>query len=218
MPTKLKGNSQIIDLIFWGVAFCGLGFVTIGLLLQKLGILGILLAPIMGGFTFYAMLHALGLISGLLKVGPPQVTLSKDTLAIGDTFSVNLCQLVKRPVTIDHLVIQLVEFRNTRSVTDQHGGEIQFKVSGAFTHPGGKYLGNEMIDISCTLDIPQDAYPSFTAKNIPWFSRELYKVDWFIRVEIVFADIFGIPTDQLSFLANWLVYRRAYKITVVSAQ
>jgi len=118
-----------------------------------------------------------------VKVVQPNISVSKDTLRIGESFNVIYEQEFRQVTETQSLTIQLIfresatYTRGTDTRTDKHD-----TVLGSFEDSGGRFERGEIFSHDCSFTIPDNAMHTFVAdKN---------KLQWFVSIHI---DILNWP-------------------------
>lgn len=137
-----------------------------------------------GGLRWYARSRA----------GVPQFTLSTETLRVGETFTAMFRQEVRRGITIDKILVELV-FRetatyqqgtDTRTVTHNH-------VIESHDLPGGVFHSGQIIEQNFSFQIPLNSMHSLEVRR--------NKLSWLLTVKVVIPKLPDInQTHELTVL------------------
>jgi hypothetical protein len=119
-------------------------------------------------------------LSGL-QVAAPELTISKETLRVGEAFTLSYRQRFKRSVDVDKIFVGLVlretaRYRvgtDTRTVTHDH-------VVQRRDYAGRHYNAGQSFELQIEMQIPEDGMHTFSATN--------NKLHWHIAVEVEVSD------------------------------
>ena len=196
MSTQLKSSNLktillvVFGLFFAGIALCwGLGAYAAGAPVW----VAFFAAPFLLVGLGVMLAGATQILAGM-KVGKPEVTVSSDTLRVGETFSFSYRQSFKKRAEVKQILFQLLQResatyrRGTDTVTVTHEDIVR-----KFEHPGRQYQAGEIFYGDHKFQIPPTAMHTFKGNN--------NKIGWFIRVKVAFA--------------GWPDLKREYFLTVL---
>jgi len=145
---------------------------------------------LIGGFLVYKLLNP---IVARSRVDKPEMILSKETLRVGDSFQATYRQGFKVGADVEKIKIEFVlretatYRRGTNTYTAVHNHTHYEQ-----TYPGRRYENGQQFEDAIELAIPKDGMHTFMATR--------NKLQWFIRVEIDFA--------------NWPDYKEDFEVKV----
>ena len=116
------------------------------------------------------------------RMGVPDIVLSKETLQVGEAFTLNFHHTFNNNITVERITVQLIyketatyqQGTDTRTVTHE-------EVYEAFELPGGDFRAGHMISDVFNMQIPADGMHTFKVR------RNL--IQWFVRVEAVIPKL-----------------------------
>ena len=193
LKSSNSGFGRACILVF-GVIFGGAGCLVSG---------GALVAGSIFGALFGLPFLAIGigfLIWGILpwvvgmKMGKPDVSLSKTAVGVGEPFTFTYRQTFSKPVTVNGMSIQ---FLMRESATYQQGTDTYTvtheKIADEVKHPARNFGIGEVFTENRTFQVPPDGMHTFLANR--------NKIRWHIRMRVE--------------IAGWPDLREEYEVQVL---
>ena len=136
----------------------------------------LLFAGISGGAVVWGLAPAIR----AWKITPPDISLSRDAVRLGESFDFRYYQTFKSRLNVDFAKVEFVmrEMAIYRRGTDTYTETHEIPV---FMHeiPGGTYSASDALDLSHRFTVPPDAMHTFIAGN--------NRIEWLIRVTVSIA-------------------------------
>jgi len=137
------------------------------------GLFWMLFAAIVVGFIIWGMLQ----LVAQWRIGKPNVTLTPDTLRVGESFTFTIEHTFKSNVNVQRILIQLLQ---RESATYRRGTDTytvtEEKVVAEFEIPARPFRRGETLYDSRSFQIPHTGMHTFKARN--------NKIQWLVRVKI----------------------------------
>ncbi len=116
------------------------------------------------------------------RMGVPDITFSKESLQVGEKFTVNFHHTFNSDITVENIIIQLIyketatyqQGTDTRTVTHK-------EVYESFAFPGGNYRAGHIISDVFNMQIPADGMHTFKVRR--------NQIQWFVRIEAIIPKL-----------------------------
>lgn len=116
------------------------------------------------------------------RMGTPDIMISKETLQVGEAFTVSFQHTFKNDITLEGITIRLIyketatyqQGTDTRTVTHE-------EVYEAFELPGGTFRAGHIIADSFNMQIPADGMHTLKVRR--------NQIQWFVRIEALIPKL-----------------------------
>ena len=123
------------------------------------------------------------------RMGTPDITLSKESVQVGEAFTVNFHHTFNNNITIENISIQLIyketatyqQGTDTRTVTHE-------EVYESFEMPGGDFRAGHMISDVFKMQIPADGMHTLKVRR--------NHIQWFVRIEAVIPKLIDFVEER----------------------
>lgn len=176
-PTRTFNMNQPGCLFLFGLFWVGFSsiFVIIGLTQDNIafalfGLLFVLVGVGILGFALFSYYTR-------FRIGRPEITISEQTLRVGESFTVSYLHSFNRNVQVDGIRVALIfketatyqRGTDTTTVTHDH-------IIAEFEEPGGRFQAGHLIQQSYDLQIPPTGMHTLKVRR--------NKLEWFVRFQM----------------------------------
>lgn len=177
---RISPRTQPITQIAGGFIFSFISFAIMAVFLISGddALFAILVTGCMGVVGLFIIFSGAAMYYTRSKMGVPDIVLSKESLMVGEAFTLNFHHTFKNNITVEGINIRLL-FRetatykqgtDTRTVTHEETFE-------DFELPGGDFRAGQMLANVYEMQIPVDGMHTMKVKR--------NQLQWFIRIEAV---------------------------------
>jgi hypothetical protein len=194
---KPSGKGRSLFLILFGIVFtvivCALMISPLRKVLNhpQEGGIGLYLPSLLLFACVGLAITAWGILPWIawLRVSPPEVTIDKTTVALGDNFAVNYFQNFRNRSDVRGIHLSLVMRETARYRRGKNNYVAHHEETAAeFDQPGRTYETGDTLAFSQTIDIPRNGMHTFHGMH--------NAIDWQLRVKV---NIAGWPDYEDAF-------------------
>lgn len=174
----VQGKSRPLFLVIFGIVFSCIPIAMLAIFAAdgEFSFFPIIILGFMGMVGIFVVAWGVAIYYTRSRMGVPDILLSKETLQVGEAFTLNFHHTFKNNMTIENIVICLL-FRET--ATYQQGTDTRTvtheEVFEEFAMPGGNFRAGHLISNVFNMKIPADGMHTLKVRR--------NQIQWFIRVE-----------------------------------
>ena len=188
--TKPQNRIVGIIVITTSILLCNLLIFTIFLRSEGSGsFMPFIFLGIFGLFIVLLVVWRLAIAYTRRRMGVPDITISKESLQVGEAFTVNFHHTFNNDITVENITIQLIyketatykQGTDTRTVTHE-------EIYESFDLPGGHYRAGHMVSDVFDMQIPADGMHTLKVRR--------NQIQWFVRVEAVIPKMVDFVEER----------------------